>query len=65
MVNKVMKECYWDRIVIVMGYQFDVELENFLFRNIMEVLLLVNKEDIEVSNLYVMYFYYMFCLIIV
>lgn len=28
----------------------------------MEVLLLVNKEDIEVSNLYVMYLYYMFCL---
>lgn len=49
MVNKVMKECYWDRIVKFIGYIFDFDFENFSFRDIMKVFLLKFKEDIEVN----------------
>lgn len=48
MVNKVMKERYWDRIVKFIGYIFDFDFENFSFRDIMKVFLLKYKEDIEV-----------------
>lgn len=47
MVNKVMMFRYWERIVQIIGYIFDVEVDNFLFRNLIEVFLLQYKEDIE------------------
>ena len=44
-----MKTRHWKQLSETIKYNFDVENELFLLRNIMEAPLLENKEDIEVS----------------
>jgi len=43
-----MKPRHWERIANVTGHKFDIESDNFLFRDIMAAPLLKYKEDIEV-----------------
>ncbi|XP_061094941.1 dynein axonemal heavy chain 5 [Conger conger] len=47
MANKAMMARHWQRLSELTGHSFDVDLENFALRNIMEAPLLKNKEDIE------------------
>ena len=42
-----MKDRHWDRITQLTGHTFDVHLESFQLRNIMEAPLLDYKDDIE------------------
>lgn len=51
MTNKAMKQRHWDRISELTGTAFDVELDSFCLRNIMEAPLLKNKDDIEVHKI--------------
>lgn len=51
MANKAMVERHWNRIEALVGQKLDVKSERFLLRHLMEVPLLDNKEDIEVSFL--------------
>lgn len=51
MANKSMKMRHWERIAKLTGYEFDIENENFLLRNVMEAPLLEYKDDIEVCCL--------------
>lgn len=51
MTNKAMKQRHWDRISELTGTPFDVELDSFCLRNIMEAPLLKNKDDIEVHKI--------------
>ena len=48
MAHKSMKTRHWKQLSETIKYNFDVENELFLLRNIMEAPLLENKEDIEV-----------------
>ena len=47
MANRSMKDRHWDRIAQLTGHTFDVHLDNFQLRNIMEASLLPHKDDIE------------------
>ena len=47
MANRSMKDRHWDRIAQLTGHTFDVHLDNFQLRNIMEAPLLMHKDDIE------------------
>ena len=47
MANRSMKDRHWDRIAQLTGHTFDVHLDNFQLRNIMEAPLLPHKDDIE------------------
>ena len=47
MANRSMKDRHWDRIAQLTGHTFDVNLDSFQLRNIMEAPLLPHKDDIE------------------
>ena len=47
MANRSMKDRHWDRIAQLTGHTFDVHLDSFQLRNIMEASLLPHKDDIE------------------
>ena len=47
MANRSMKDRHWDRIAQLTGHTFDVHLDSFQLRNIMEAPLLPHKDDIE------------------
>lgn len=48
MANKAMKDRHWVRLSKLLGYEFDVESETFLLKNVMDAPLLKYKEDVEV-----------------
>ncbi|XP_071944819.1 dynein axonemal heavy chain 8-like [Antedon mediterranea] len=47
MANKAMKNRHWERLTNVTGHVFEIDLDSFSLRNIMEAPILENKEDIE------------------
>ncbi|EEB13574.1 ciliary dynein heavy chain, putative [Pediculus humanus corporis] len=47
MANKAMKDRHWIRLSKLLGYEFDVESETFLLKNVMDAPLLKYKEDVE------------------